>query len=212
MIQERAVQALYQRIGWRQPYDPKYAIVDAANQVSKSGKLFQDFNAIVSIKNVMNTQDYADISTDDFNIFLQDLQHKSIRFVLEAVFDTKVLENKTLLRDHNRTVETWSLDANHFQGVEFTLRKHRDMAIDLKQVGLYFNETAPNFPMYLFHSSQNDPIEVYDLATVANTEFFSDISTQVYAFSDQIKGGTYYLGYRTEDVTGEPIKRDEKMP
>lgn len=212
MIQERAISALYQRVGWRQPTIDEYDILDSDNLTSDSGKYFDDFNSLVTVKNVKDTQENPVINSLDFNTHLKSLQEKSIRFVLEAVFDTKVYENKTLLIDENGNQEVHVLNTNMFYGIEIDLTKQRDIAVDIKQIGMFFDTTNPAFNIHLFHSNTLAPIKTWStVITTAKTEVFTDINETIYAFSQNIKGGKYYLGFLSGDVVGSPVNRQEVM-
>lgn len=212
MVQERAVSALYQRVGWREPTIVKYDILDAANLVSESGKYFDDFNTLATIKNIKDTQENPDISEVDFNLYLKHLQEKSIRFVLEAVLDNKVYENKIALNSENGNSEIYSLDLNTFYGIEIDLVSSREVAMQIKQIGFFFDTTNTAFDLHLFHSNSLAPIKTWDtVTTTAKTEVFTDINETIYAFSQSIKGGKYYLGFRSVDVTGSPINRQESI-
>lgn len=210
MIQERAVQALYKRVGWKQPTIVDYANVDSDNIASTSGKFFQDFNSLVTIKNIKDTQENPNITDKQFNAYLKDMQLKAIRFVLEAVFENRVYESKTLMNSENGNDETYTLDSGNFYGIEIDLMKSKNIAMRLKQVGLYFDaDNDTPFKLYLFHSSKKEFIKEWDVTTVDKTETFTNINETIYAFSESIKGGKYYLGFRASDVVGSPIRRSE---
>lgn len=210
MIQERAVSALYQRVGWRKPTINKYDILDDANQVSNGQKYFDDFSVFASIKNINETQENPDINEKDFNRYLKALQEKSIRFVLNAVFGTRVYENKTLLDSENGNSEVLTLGSDMFYGIEIDLTKSRDISMNIKQVGFYFDTDNTAFDLHLFHSNSLAPLKTWTTpVTTAKTEVFTDIKESIYAFSQSIKGGKYYLGFRSVDVVGSPINRQE---
>ena len=212
MIQERAVTSLYQRVGWRQPTIDVYDILDAPNMVSLSGKYFDDFNVLASIKNIKETIEDPSINPSSFNKHLKYLQEKSIRFVLESVFTNKVYENKSILSEDNGNSEIYVLDPDTFYGIEINLGLGRDVAMQIKQIGFYFDTTNAAFNLHLFHSNSFDVIKTWSTVTTeAKTEVFTDINETIYAFSQSIKGGKYYLGFRSEDVVGSPINRQELM-
>jgi len=208
MIQERAIDSLYQRLGWRKPSIDKYDILDVNNLKSLSGKYFDDFNVLTSIKNLKDTQENAGINERDFNEYLKALQYKSIRFVLENVFDNKVYENTSILANSVKNDGTISLDTNTFYGVEIDLMKSREIALKINQIGLFFDSSG-SFDLHLFHSGNNAPIKSWAVTTVSKTEVFTDINEVLYAYSKNIKGGKYFLGFRSVDVVGSPINRQE---
>ncbi len=73
-------------IGFRQPVNPDYAVIDSANLLSRSGYFIND-NPFVKIESVKDSQDYKDISDIDFNIFLRNKINTSIINVANMVFN-----------------------------------------------------------------------------------------------------------------------------
>ena len=73
---------LFGEVGFRQSTLTGYDIVDASNQVSRSGLFFQDASRLVTIKNIKETQENVD--TD-----LISRKHKKrrelIKFAIERV-------------------------------------------------------------------------------------------------------------------------------
>lgn len=90
-----------------------------------------------------------------------------------------------------------------------------DTVITISSMGLQMNTANPALTIYLYHSSQNEPITSFDL------NYSKTISFQWLALADALKlyynndeigdAGTYYLGYYEDDLTGNAIWRDTKF-
>src|ERR1035437_2180939 len=73
-------------VGFRQPYNPAYQILDPANQASRSGYYVTD-NPFVKIESIKDSQDFAGIVDSDFNTFLRNKLATSTVNVANAVFN-----------------------------------------------------------------------------------------------------------------------------
>ena len=70
MIQVSKIQnALLGIVGFNQPYNPSYAIVDADNLLSESGYFVTD-NPYAKIEYIKDNQDFLKITDTDFNLLL----------------------------------------------------------------------------------------------------------------------------------------------
>ena len=64
-------------IGFKQPFNPDYAIVDTDNQASTSGYYVTD-NAYAKVEYIKDAQDYKNISNANFNTLLVNLKKSAI--------------------------------------------------------------------------------------------------------------------------------------
>lgn len=205
---DSSIQALYQRQGWREEVDNNLPSLDDENATSRSGKYFNvDYHPLASIKNIYFTQNTFNISGHNFNQLLKELQLKSIRNVLHKLFPVNLLQTQTLLTAESGNEDLYSLPSNHFVGVSIRFCEKRNLSMLIKQVGMYMNGNS-DIKLYLFHSSQNNPIKTFDVTATERSEVYTSINESLYAFSQNIKGGTYYLGFYSEDVNIKPIRRD----
>lgn len=205
---DSSIQALFQRQGWREAIESNLPLLDDDNSTTRSGKYFNvDYHPLVTIKNIHRTQNINNISSEIFNRLLKELQLKSIRNALYKLFPVNILQSQTLLTTESGNEDVYTIPANHFVGVSIRFCEKRNLSMLIKQVGLFMNG-ADNFQLYLFHSSQNDPINTFNVTSTEKSEVYTSINESLYSFSQTIKGGTYYLGYYTKDISTQPIRRD----
>ena len=76
---------LYGVVGFRQPLNPDYAIIDAANLTSRSGEFVTE-NPFCKIEFLKDNQDYSRLSDAEFNTKLKEMQEASISSICHKVF------------------------------------------------------------------------------------------------------------------------------
>ena len=72
-------------VGYDNPFNPDYDIVNSANQVSDSGRKVTD-NPHCKIEYLKDNFDYADNDTDEFNAELTKISNQAIVNILDKVF------------------------------------------------------------------------------------------------------------------------------
>jgi len=200
--------ALYQRVGWRQPTQTDYDILSAANLVTNSGLIFQDFNPLVTVENLHNCQVDKDVSDVNFNTWLVNFQKAAINKIVNACVNREdLIENAALFPFEN--VKTDKLDNNgDFVGYEIELAKRKDIAVVLNQIITEFDADEA-ITIYLFHSSQQTALTTYSITTSANNAKFTTAGTVLYFenLASQYVGGKFYLGYLTTGMTAKALNR-----
>ena len=138
-------------IGWRQDTNPDYDIIDAANYGTTSGMCYQDYSALVTVENIHQNQNDKDISDDNFNAMLVNLERASINKVMRSVFtDDDVIENGVLFPHEMDWINTLTNDTS-FVGYEFEVYQRADLSFILNSVFTAFNGIE-TFNLLLFHS------------------------------------------------------------
>lgn len=200
----KVMSAMTGRLGWKQPTQSPYAIVDTGNQASASGRYFNDgsFHPIVTIKNIKDTCEDPAISNSDFNALLTQMQKSAIMQCLSAVFDkAELIEQKTLF-DRCLNYDLLIPNGSNFVGIRFRVPDPR-FTVQINSLGLYFNEAA-TFTLYLYHDSKKDPIWQQSVTTVADDQTIITPTTELLlntAINDY-KTGSFYLGYYQDDLAG----------
>lgn len=98
---------------------------------------------------------------------------------------------------------------SRFVGLKLTL-SNPDTIARINYIGLQL-DTAQALNVYLFHSSQATAVKTFALTTTKSVSFqWLAITTEVLAYmNDNINaGGSYYIGYYEDDLTGQAIKKD----
>lgn len=191
-------------VGWRQPLETEFAILDAANLTTSSGLLFQGSHALVTIENLRNALPES-LSDGNFNTALLDMQKDVIAKVVHNVFqkkkpDTKSLLEKIRLYDNaNVKDDPIANVAQRWVGYKIDLKKNNNLKVVIDALGSEFNGIKAGLTIYLFHSSQKAAIKTFSLTTLANDSKFDDLADFVMDYITFV-GGTYYIGYKQDDL------------
>jgi hypothetical protein len=98
-----------------------------------------------------------------------------------------------------------------FVGLELRLKNAKDLAVLIQRIGTQFSLANPNFKLYIWSSSQSDPVQVIDLALTRGNAFQWSAQAPAVALrylSEQlIPGGVYYIGYYEDDLQGQAINK-----
>lgn len=198
------ISSLYGLVGLRQPFNPTYAILDSDNQISRSGYYVTD-NPYVKIEYLKDSQDFSDISVDDFNLYLKRMQLSSIFNVCNKVFNRfDYLDRSLLYKNANNKINRESLQ-DGFVGYKINVSQENNIAFEIKRVLLDF-DTLGTFKLLLFNTSKSEPIESLEIEITSKTQevelnWIVDNSNTTYK-------GDYYIGYIKSATTPIPFKRD----
>lgn len=92
--------------------------------------------------------------------------------------------------------------------------KGPDLAVALSKVGLQLNTINPDLLLYIYHSSQLEPISQIELATTKEYSFqWITIEKQILSFLDDDinAGGHFTIGYYEDDLLGQAIERKTNL-
>jgi len=195
---------LYGIVGFRQPFNPAYDIVDADNQISRSGYYVTD-NPFVKIDYLKDTQDYKDISDEDFNTYLKQIQESSIVNVCNQVFSKFDYLDRNLLYKNAQNKVNQEVLTDGFVGYRIEVSSDRNIAFQIKRVLLDF-DTVGDFTLMLFNTSKSEPIFEEDITITAKTQEV-ELNWNVDNSGITYKGD-YYLGFIKSATTPIPFKRD----
>ena len=141
-------------VGWRQPVNPDFAILDSTNLTSRSG-YYVDDHPMASVETLKDTQDYVSISDADFNTFVTNLQTASIINVANAVFNEIVyIDRQVLYTGAQNKINTIDLP-DGFVGYEIKLAPDKDLAFEITRTLLNFDGTG-DIELLLFNSNKPD--------------------------------------------------------
>jgi len=98
---------------------------------------------------------------------------------------------------------------SRFVGFEIRTKSARDLAVAIRRIGTQFSLSNPALKIWLFHSSQVDPVDFAELALPrANAFTWSPSELVLHAQGAQLfPGGAYYLGYYEDDLQGMAINK-----
>lgn len=208
---QRVLPKLFSRVGWRQPTQAEYAILTEPNTTTRSGRYFQDVYAPVTIQNIKDLQQDADISDSDFNLMLEAMQKAAILDMLSAVFnDREVVDTVQTFDRETDIADSLIENTGKFVGYRIDIAKTDQFATQLSQVGLYFNEDV-TFELKCFIDNSAQAIWTKQVEAVGNEITIVDIDDLVLSYmSNKARSTTFYIGY-FQDGLGTAQAYDEQV-
>lgn len=209
---QRVINALFGRVGWKQPTQPEYAILTEPNTLSKSGRYFTDAHNAVSVQNIKENQDDPNISDPDFNLMLEQMQKTAILRVLSDIFNlTAVVDCLQVFdRESDEANDEFIENTGKFVGVKVTLGRAPDYAVALSSVVLYFDSDV-EFELKCFIENKATPIWTKTVKATANEATIVDVSDLVLSYMSGVARTTaFYIGYFQNDI-GEAKAHNEEM-
>lgn len=204
MIQANKIStALLGIVGFRQPHNPDYAIVDTDNLASTSGYYVND-NPYAKIEFIKENQDYASISDENFNLFLKNLQKSSISNVCNQVFsEADFIDRGLIYKNAANKTETEILPLG-FVGYKIQVTSEKNVAFKINRVLCNFDGTG-TVKLLLFNTAKKETIQSKEITIttdhqVVELDWICDNSDSTYK-------GDYYIGYLSQDLTVMPFKR-----
>lgn len=191
-------------IGFKQPFNPDYAIVDSDNQASSSGYFVTD-NPYAKIEYIKDNQDYVKISDSNFNLVLKQLKLSAISNVVNQVFsEYDFIDRNLLFKNASRKVNTETLP-NGFVGYRIEVGSAKNVAFKLNRVLLDFQGTG-TIKLLLWNTAKLEVLQSKEIEIT--TDHQEEVLDWVLDNSGITYKGDYYIGYNTEDLTVLPYKRD----
>ncbi len=185
------IKGLYGVVGFQQPQNPDFQIIDANNLVSRSG-YFVTSNPYCKVENIKSNIDYKDASNIEFNDYLKQLQEDSIVRVAGLVFNQSDYIDRQVLYPHaHNKVDTNDLPSG-FVGFKIEVSIDKDVAFKISRVLLDF-EGSGDIELLLFNTSSSTPLQSKTVSiSSTNQEVKLDWTVDN---SGSTYKGDYYLGY-----------------
>jgi len=204
---QQILPVLLPRIGFRQPTLEGYAILDADNQVSKSGRYFDAVHPQVTIQNIKDAVNIDNKIPDaDFNTYLKNLKQDAILDVLSMLFNDQVdvVEQGLEYVAGTQAPQLILNQAGRFVGRQITVAPDYGLAVNIDSISLHFDGAA-TFNLYLYNSVNLDPVKTLEVTTEANNQTVVIPEDWVLNFTTGArKGGQFYIGYFQSDLG--PVK------
>jgi hypothetical protein len=213
IIPARVKSAMLGGVGWRQAPLSGYPVIDANNLVSRSGLYFQDAVSFVTIQNIADNYQDANVNDADFNTYLSELQKSSI---LEACQKVASEESDFIqsvnLYPYEKSFSKTLTPNNRFVGFEIERTKSVNLIGNISWIELSFDSDV-TFNIYLYNSNKpNIPIKTQAVTTIANESVIVNLEDWHIADDDTFKGGNFYLGYFEADLGGaKAIAKDWEL-
>jgi hypothetical protein len=196
--------ALSGLVGFKNPYNPDYAIVDATNVLSESGYFVTD-NSFAKIEYIKDNQDYLKISDVDFNKLLTDIKKSAISNVCNRVFsEYDFLDRNVMYKNASNKINTEGLPLG-FVGYKIEVGAEKNIAFKINRVLLDFDGIG-EIKLLLWNTAKKavllqKTIEITSDHQEVVLEWTIDNTLTTYK-------GDYYIGYNTTDITVVPFKRE----
>jgi len=198
---------LYGVVGWRQPLNPTYAILDANNIASRSGE-FVTNNPNCKIEYLKDNQDYSALSDAQFNTVLKEMQEDSIASICHQVFQRPDYIDRQVLFPHAQNKVDTETMPDGLVCFKIEVAPEKNVAFEITRILLDF-EGAGDIELMLFNTSESAPI-FSKVITIATAHHEEQLNWRVDNSGTTYKG-EYYLGYLTNYVgigTLKPYKRE----
>lgn len=192
-------------VGFKQPFNPDYAIVNASNQLSESG-YFVNSNPFAKIEYIKDCQDYVGISNDDFNSILSDIiQNSSVNVINQVFTESAYIDRQVLYRYALNKNETENLP-NGFIGFRIKVDNTKSIAFKITRLFLDFEGTG-DIKILLFNSARKTPLRSQEITI--NSDHQEVVLDWILNDTDSIYKGEYFIGYiKSESTLVEPYKRN----
>jgi len=157
--------------------------------------------------------------------FLLDTNKQVALMTLEEMLTMKKLNNATkslydqvMVFEGSGSMAETVINESRFVGLKVTPGKFNAVAVKLNYIGLQFTQPQTDLKIYVFHSSQIDPVETITMSTTKTAKGFQWIElTDIMLYysnidqstvTDQVDaGGCYFVGYFQDDITGQAIDK-----
>lgn len=143
------------------------------------------------------------------SVYLQDKINQSAVKIANQVYVNKNLNQQaksimpeTMLYSGNGSIRDVIVPQGRFVGFRLHL-KELDLGMQVRKIGIQFNEAITAFPIYLYNSNQLDPVKIWEINITQPFSFqWIELSKQVLSFlSDTTDASSdFYIGYYEDDL------------
>lgn len=204
-------------LGFRQP--PKESVdepqLTAPLLIGEGQVAMQNVHPLLTVRNIFLAAPQLPVDDQEdsgaaFSAYLTQLRTAAVSKVLEAFMARKKLttQAKTVAQDAPLTGQSGEfarkiIKQGRFVGFALQPLASNDLAVRVTGVGTQFSEPAPDFKLYLFHSTKPDAVAEYPLPRTSRVYFeWSDITIEL---PTGYEGGEWCLGYFEDDLPGQAV-------
>lgn|GEM_PF-1347085 len=193
--------ALFGRIGWRQPTMAGSPVLNSANLLTKSGRVFQEgFHALVTVANAKAIMEEPGATDQAFNSYLEGLQRSIILKAVTSVFNQPEFLTQGLLFDRTGENDQVIVNGNNFVGYRLKVPPVTDIALQIDSVSLYFDRDV-TFDLYLFQDNRKTPVWIQSVSAIGKQQTVINLPDLVLNYITNVQmGGSFYIGYFQTDL------------
>lgn len=195
--------SLFGIVGFRQPNNPKYTIIDDDNQGSTSGYFITDC-PYAKVEFIKDNQDYLDLSDAEFNVNLKNMQKASISSVCNQVFsDFDFIDRNLLFKNASNKAVTEELPIG-FVGYKIEVSDDKNMAFCINRILADFAGTG-FIKLLMWNTAKRTAI--FEKEVEITTDHQEIVLNWELDNSDSTYKGDFYIGYIADILDVEPFKR-----
>lgn len=192
-------------VGFKQPINPDYAIIDSNNQLSESGYFVND-NPYAKIELLKDSQDYLDATNEQFNSFLTNFKKTSVSNICNQVFsNVDYIDRNLFYKNAFSKVNLENLSTG-FYGFKINVSSEKNVAFKITRVLLDFKGTG-TIKLILWNNAKLIPLQTKEVEII--TDHQEEVLDWVVNNTDTTYKGEYYIGVLFDSSSGlQPYKRD----
>jgi hypothetical protein len=204
--------ALAGYIGFRQFDDTSIGSVATALRSTVSGQYFSDFHPLLRTDNLY----WSSPEDINFNTWLQERVDVSVANLFSKLATDKKISGSTKSIFDNLQLFTGAgplsdtiTKTGRLVGLAITPRNVNNIQIILDQIGFQFSSAQTGLNVYLWHSSRVATVDSYKVTTSTANMFVwkpAGFILDYVNYANNIDaGGTWFVGYFENDITGNAI-------
>ncbi len=195
------------RIGWRETIpvtrpDGSTVPVSDKNKESRSGRHFQDFHQIVTLRNTYDNIEIENANAAQFNEYLENLQDSAIMGSVSAVLDADSLIEQSLIFSRRSDKSTSTQRVSTKMGYKISIAQNPSYCSVIKNASLLFAESGE--VELIFTHSNHGELQRKKITVEANIETVIPIDLPLFYSCDKYKGGFFFVYFETNLLPVEP--------
>ena len=206
--------ALTGYIGFRNPDDTAIGSIATALTTSVSGQYMDDYHPLLRTDNLW----YVAPEEATFSDWLKNRYDASVMMLLKRLATDKKLSGSTKSIFDNLQIFTGAglmsdsiTKSGRLVGLSIHPKNINNIQLVINQVGLQLSTAQVGLPIYLWHSSSVATINSQVLTLSSNNKFTwqgTDFVLDYVNYANDIDaGGTWFVGYFENDLTGNAIRK-----
>lgn len=210
-------------IGFKNSMDSEAPKVSSNLEKSESGLYINGEHSLITVQNIISSiEDGGNIElpsgvdgNEVLELYISDKIKQSVIDLASKIFLYKNLNDssKSVLGDVTifqgaGNIRDTIVSSGRFVGFKLNL-KEEGLSTILSKIGLQLTHENPGFKIYIYHSSQLEPIEILPLDYNKSFSFqWINIANKILSYSgDHNDGGHFYIGYYEDDLIGQAIEK-----
>lgn len=195
----KVLNSLMGRIGWQQPVQSSLQVLNTLNLTSKSGRYFNDFHSLVTLKNIKDNIEDENISDLQLNSYLEKLQRSAILTCLNSVFnEPELIEQSIVYERCGRSKDELITNSGYFVGYKIKIAENFGITAKIDAITLYFSENK-TFTLYVYQDGKKSPIWTKEVNVVAYERTIIELDDLYFSYGDS-KTDKYFIGYYQNDL------------